>query len=788
MDSKHYTTRHSRQVKGLVSGACLCLIFPLTLSAQYYPAASPVNPAMERRLAASLKQNKTKQEKAVLLLSLANINLYKPFRRSADLDRAARFANSASKLSFQVKDEAGFNNAGLLLADILTFQNDMHSAETIASSLNDTSKIKLWLNLSFKYLNRKGENKGEDWKKSMYYAGEAKAASDRLHLREYRLLAEKDIAMVHAARRIPAAEGELLTVLKKYREMRSAKLQYIYSGLSEYYYSSGNYSRAALYSTKAIDIIKATGDTIIAGDIYYQAALISFADNDFQKSFDFAGLAIDNLKRHAGKYSLNDHLIFRTAVLSLQKMGKLKEALRFALQTQKEYPAIEAADRVEDARVLGGLYRELKLFNQAQAAFLYALAAGKNRPDIDPLLYKDIGQLYVETKQYSRSKPYLNKLWSGKDRVTDSTLLSHIHYLLFRADSATGDYKSAVAHLSAFRGLEEVNLKNVKARELKRLESEYGTKEKENALKIKQHDITLLERKSRLQQIKLKQSKFQRDGTIAAIVLLLTISGLFFRLYVGKKRKHRLITKKSEVISRQNEEITQKNGVISQKSMQLELLLREKDWLLKEVHHRVKNNLHTVICLLESQAAFLKNDALKAIEKSQHRIYTMSLIHQKLYQSDDLETIDMAGYIPELIQYIKDSFETSGEIYFRYDLDKIKLDASLAIPVALIINEAFTNSIKYAFPESGNGQILITLRDLGDLVRLDLSDNGIGMKKNSPQKRSRFLGLELMRGLTREIHGNISFKNNNGVKITVIFKKEPLSPININEAGLLTPA
>jgi two-component system, sensor histidine kinase PdtaS len=180
----------------------------------------------------------------------------------------------------------------------------------------------------------------------------------------------------------------------------------------------------------------------------------------------------------------------------------------------------------------------------------------------------------------------------------------------------------------------------------------------------------------------------------------------------------------------------------------------------------------------------LENDALKAIETSQNRIYTMSLIHQKLYQSDDIQTIDMAIYIPELIKYLKDSFDNSPRIDFKVKIDPINLDASIAIPIALIINEALTNSIKYAFPDDRHGKILISLLEKGDELRLELSDNGIGMDKNLIEANSFSLGLQLIKGLTKEIHGDVIIKNNHGVKIILSFKKHAfeyanLSPNNI---------
>ena len=203
-------------------------------------------------------------------------------------------------------------------------------------------------------------------------------------------------------------------------------------------------------------------------------------------------------------------------------------------------------------------------------------------------------------------------------------------------------------------------------------------------------------------------------------------------------------------------------------------MVEEKEWLLKEVHHRVKNNLHTIICLLESQAIYLENDALEAMEKSQNRIYSMSLIHQKLYQSDDIQTIDMASYIPELVQYLKDSFDTlSKQVYFNLKIDKISLTQTIAIPIALIINEAITNSIKYAFPGKSGGEILISLQDENESIKLELADNGIGMNNDITNAESVSLGLQLIKGLSKEIQGDLKIETEHGVRITIIFKKYP---------------
>jgi len=179
--------------------------------------------------------------------------------------------------------------------------------------------------------------------------------------------------------------------------------------------------------------------------------------------------------------------------------------------------------------------------------------------------------------------------------------------------------------------------------------------------------------------------------------------------------------------------------------------------------------------MLESQARYLENDALEAIETSQQRIYAMSLIHQKLYQSDDIKTINMATYIPELVQSLIDAFGIVSQIHFKLNIQAMDLSLSHAIPLALIINEAVTNSIKYAFPENQKGEISISMGDDGTQIILELADDGIGMPQIDHDAEPSSLGLRLIRGLSEDIDAETRFENDNGTRITIKFKTDPLN-------------
>jgi two-component sensor histidine kinase len=195
--------------------------------------------------------------------------------------------------------------------------------------------------------------------------------------------------------------------------------------------------------------------------------------------------------------------------------------------------------------------------------------------------------------------------------------------------------------------------------------------------------------------------------------------------------------------------------------------------LVKEIHHRVKNNLHTIVSLLESQSAYLGNDALAAVRDSQHRVFAMSLIHQKLYLSDNVTTIDMSIYIKELVNYLGDSFNTAQRIRFELDIEPIKLDVGTAIPLGLVMNEAITNSIKYAFPKD-TGLITIVLKEDDARYCLIIADNGSGLPPDFDNVNANSLGMRLMRGLSKEIDATFTIAGHAGTIITITFAENAL--------------
>lgn len=205
--------------------------------------------------------------------------------------------------------------------------------------------------------------------------------------------------------------------------------------------------------------------------------------------------------------------------------------------------------------------------------------------------------------------------------------------------------------------------------------------------------------------------------------------------------------------------------------------LREKETLLKEIHHRVKNNMQVITSLLSLQAQYLGSEELaKHFLEAENRIRSMSLVHEKLYQSEDLGRIDFSLYLAELANTIMYSYSSvSQSITMDIDARPVHLPVDQAIPAGLLITELLTNAIKHAFPAgwTGTPEVRISLRELdGATVELSIGDNGIGLPEDRGIGEAKTLGLSLVPMLAGQINGEVKLERSRGTAYTITFPRQ----------------
>jgi two-component sensor histidine kinase len=480
----------------------------------------------------------------------------------------------------------------------------------------------------------------------------------------------------------------------------------------------------------------------------------------------------------------------RRMTVALLEQGKAGEALLLFHDIIGKELLCSVEDKMHVAQSLGSCYNALKQYRLAEKYYLESVAWSKQSPlRFQFLAYQGIAQFYVTNAQYSRAERYLRLLLKASRQQILPNYLIEVHLMWFKVDSARQNYPEAIRHYQQYKALQDSIYNETKSRQITQLSIQYETAKKEQDIKIKGKDIALLKEQNKLQQD-------QRNALIVGAGLLVAILALGFNRYRLKQRGNRQLRYQQQTLHIQQQQIRQKNEHLSELLTEKDLLLvqkdtllgekdqllTEKEWLLKEIHHRVKNNFHIVASLLEIQSSYIKNKvALSAIKESQHRIHSMSIIHQKLYQSDTLSTIHMPEYIYELVEYLRDSYAIRENIGFSLEIENIELDHASAITLGLILNEVITNAIKYAFTKTDNGRISISLSHISDSqILLTVQDNGPGLPKDLKRRLGASMGMELLQGLTDDIGGSINIENNNGTCIKIIFKHKEITPNEIS--------
>jgi PAS domain S-box-containing protein len=200
--------------------------------------------------------------------------------------------------------------------------------------------------------------------------------------------------------------------------------------------------------------------------------------------------------------------------------------------------------------------------------------------------------------------------------------------------------------------------------------------------------------------------------------------------------------------------------------------LKEKEVLLAEVHHRVKNNLAVITGLLELQSYASDNyHAQKVLKDSQMRVKSIALVHEKLYQNDNLSEVNVSSYMEELITSVKRAIGSRDDhISIEMDIDNLTLPVTQAIPCGLLVNEIVTNSYKHAFKGRDEGLIEVSLKTKGEFVQITVQDNGVGFDQENYTKPGLSLGMKLIRTLSKQLRASTEVRSKDGTSYSIEFK------------------
>jgi two-component sensor histidine kinase len=350
--------------------------------------------------------------------------------------------------------------------------------------------------------------------------------------------------------------------------------------------------------------------------------------------------------------------------------------------------------------------------------------------------YYRLGEIYMQEKKYDEAILSFNSMLASIDSLDLPFLKFAGHTALYTAYVIKNDYKTALYHYRARYTLHDTLLHIEKQKQMNELMVKYETSEKEKQLA----ETTL-----HLQSSK-KNQQFLGFGMFVALV----ISGL---IYYTLRTKLRL-----------NRQLEEKNKVITH-------ALEEKDILLREIHHRVKNNLQMISALLYLHGKSLDDSSAQvALMESQNRVQSMAIIHQNLYQNENLLGVGVKEYLDKLIHHLTDSYNIEKDrIAVHKNIEVDYLDVDTIIPLALIINELISNALKYAFKDGRQGIIDVFLGSVNGQFILEVKDDGIGLPfKESSAPQGNF-GFKLINILADRLGATFQARTDQGTVVTLLF-------------------
>ncbi len=505
----------------------------------------------------------------------------------------------------------------------------------------------------------------------------------------------------------------------------------------------GNYTEGVDYYLKALKVYEELHEKdLTVGLLNNMGTLYSCRLGEHEKALTYyqKGLAISNESPYKS--------------ILLMNMGEVyMRQKKWSQASQNMHTAIQYAEKEQDNRIiiaslsnLANISLELKLLSKALLYSKRSLDIQQKSGMVQGTSseYLRLAEIYDQLHHKDSTAFYYQQALTQAQETQNPLKLQSIYESLHPYYARQKDFGKSYDYLLKLNQLNDSLFPLETAKQLEELQAKFD-------LDKKQKELILLKKEN---QIKSLENQRQGNTQRFLIVGLVAAAGVLSALFYGYRGKQKA------------------NMILEEKNQKIAEALHEREILLKEVHHRVKNNLQIISSLLSLQNKFSENKSPSDIlHQSQDKIQAMAIIHEKLYQSQDLSSINLKTYLDSLLEYFKTSYQlTDKNISIHTAIDAIALDMDHLVPCGLIINEILTNSIKYAFPDHKQGNIHIQAVQKQEQCVLTIQDDGIGFSKTFQPSEAQSLGLRLIHGLTRQIKGYVAISSATGVSYTITFQ------------------
>ena len=472
---------------------------------------------------------------------------------------------------------------------------------------------------------------------------------------------------------------------------------------------------------KALETLESKEDKpsqVYKGAILGNLAGVYFSIGNLEKAEFYSKNALENAKLNNSDpdiaYSQVQLALVYAASGAYEKALKSHEEANRIIR-EKNISYLEGYNLINLAKLFetrGELDRALKLYEKI-------LAEGYSDIDIYTGALENSSGIYLRKKQFNKAIAKAKELLQLAKTNGMLPVSKAANRLLFESYQQLGSFEEANAYLNDYLLVNDSLLTAESFKILSELEAKYENEKKGQEIT----ELKLIN----------ERASYQRNLILGLVAFLVLIAVLLYILFRSK---------------------TKSNAVIRHS-------LQEKEMLLKEIHHRVKNNLQVVSSLLRMQSRFIDDEkALGAVNEGQGRVESMALIHQKLYQEDNLTGVRAKEYISDLTETLVNTYNIGDRITIKMAIDDLNIDVDTIIPIGLILNELISNSFKHAFLNEDEGLLKIVLRKEDDFLFLKIGDNGIGL--NEEHEKETF-GKVLIDSLAQKLKASVRTYNNNGL-------------------------
>lgn len=476
----------------------------------------------------------------------------------------------------------------------------------------------------------------------------------------------------------------------------------------------GQYEPAMKANLDALRIMEGLGDQKGIASALGRVSDVLYRQDKAKEALDYAKQGIAICQKNGFKQE--ETSVLQSAAYACMALGDFEQALTYCNQSLDLARSLDMGQSIlaDNYNSRGNVLKRLGRYKEALADYRACLDLSEKTSYAGGIraAIANLGEVHLLMGDYAAALPYQLKTVENQEKGGDLPNLVENYVHTSNIYERLGDYKSALLYQRKALKMRDSTASIQSDAAISELRTKYETEKKEATIAA--------------QTAKLSQQRTVQWLSIGIAALLGLFAFSFYRNAAARKTANALLTAKNA----------------------------ENELLLKEIHHRVKNNLEVVSSLLALQSAQVDDPNVKdAMQEGQNRVQSIGIVHQKLYQGENLAAVEMKDYFLNLSDSILDSFGADDRVTIECAMNQLELDIDTAVPLGLIVNEVLTNSLKYAFPDGRKGRIEIKLEKKDEnALHLQIADDGVG--KSGTTKGTGF-GGQLVSLLTKQLGGEL---------------------------------